>query len=691
MIRRCGFFLTALAVVAVVATPATAGAEGAKQRQRSERGGRADHPKLDRELNRRGLRPGWSRVIITLHGSADASAEVLKLGGRLGRRLDLINGRVVELPNGQLRKLASHPAVARIDEDRATERLMSRVATLSGARMVQRAYGFDGAGIGVAVLDSGITSWHDDLTYAGTSTAVRVEGNQRVAAFVDFVNGAPAAYDDNGHGTHVSGIIAGNGYDSRGNHAGIAPASHLVSLKVLDRDGRGVISNVIAAFEYAIANRARHNIRVVNLSVGAAVTSSYRTDPLALAAKRAVDAGIVVVTAAGNIGQNKLGQPQWGGILAPGNAPWVLTVGASSHMGTLNRTDDQVAGFSSSGPTAFDYEAKPDLVASGVGIVSLSAPGSLFASTKSDYLLRGAVDTAYKPYLSLSGTSMAAPVVSGTVALMLQANPALTPNLVKAILQYTAQVQPDVHPLRQGGGFLNTRGAVELAQYFATAQPGDRYPGGKGWSRKINWGSHRLSRGAISPSANAWALNIVWGTARDNEGDNIVWGTACETLGCFNIVWGTARDEGDNIVWGTARDEGDNIVWGTARDEGDNIVWGTARDGEGDNIVWGTDCGGQDCVNVVWGTASLVGGFNIVWGTAADDEGDNIVWGTNGLLNTLWGTAADGEGDNIVWGTSGLTDALFGEVTDSSGEWEALFEPPPVESGGAVVFVMGAL
>jgi serine protease AprX len=629
-----------MTVCATLAAPSMAmadGNRGGKPSQRAEPRGRAgDHPKLDRELNSRGTRAGWSRVIITLHGSADASGAVVRLGGKLRRHLPLINGQVVELPTGMLKKLADHPAILRIDHDRPTMGLMKRVSTLTGARTVHRSYGLDGAGIGVAVIDSGVTAWHDDLTYDGTSPEVQTSGSQRVAAFVDFVQGQTTPYDDNGHGTHVSGIIAGNGYDSRGDHAGIAPASHLVSLKVLDRRGRGVISHVIAAFGYAVANQARHNIRVVNLSVGAAVTSSYRTDPLTLAAKRAVDAGIVVVTAAGNLGKNRSGELQWGGILAPGNAPWVLTVGASSHQGTLNRADDTVAPYSSSGPTAIDYAAKPDLVASGTGIVSLSDPTSLFYETKSDYLLGGRVTTAYKPYLSLTGTSMAAPVVSGTVALMLQANPALTPNLVKAILQYTAQVKPDVHPLRQGGGFLNTKGAVELARFFANASPGDRYPRGGGWSRKIHWGSRRLASGAISPSGNAWDLNIVWGTARDTEGDN--------------IVWGTVRDA-----------EGDNIVWGTASTEGDNIVWGTG-------------CGGDDCLNIVWGTALGI-------------EGDNIVWGTSGeLSDAVWGTSS-ADADTTVWGTSGESGELFVDVVDDVIDWESLFAlpPPPIDSGGTIL------
>src|SRR5439155_2977913 len=121
----------------------------------------------------------------------------------------------------------------------------------------------------------------------------------------------------------------------------------------------------------------------------------------------------------------------YGGITAPGNAPWVLTVGASSHMGTVDRADDTIAAFSSRGPSAIDFAAKPDLVAPGVGIESLSNEFSAFYTTHAAYLLPGTAPTTYLPYLSLSGTSMSAPVAAGTVALMLQANPSLTPNQVK--------------------------------------------------------------------------------------------------------------------------------------------------------------------------------------------------------------------------------------------------------------------
>ena len=649
-------------------------------------------PKLDKalkELASKGKGDGLIQVIVLLKPGWSADVEVTRLGGMLGRSLNLINGKVVQLPKGQLKKLAGYPGVDRIVYDRPTAGEMNRVAVTVGARAVQQTYGYRGTGIGVAVIDSGITTWHDDLTYLGSSSLVRTKNGQRVAAFVDFVNGRTSPYDDNGHGTHVAGIIAGNGYDSLGVRAGIAPDAHLASLKVLDQNGRGVISNVIAAFEWAIANKSAYNIRVINLSVGAAVTESYKTDPLTLAAKRAVDAGIVVVTAAGNLGKNSLGQTQYGAIGAPGNAPWVITVGAYSHEGTVWRSDDVMAGFSSRGPSAFDYEAKPDIVAPGVGTVSLSDPGGSMYLTKPTALVGGTLGAAL-PYFSLSGTSMASPVVAGSVALMLQANPSLTPNLVKAILEYTAQVYPGYDALTQGAGFLNTKGAVDLAVYFKTAKAGQPYPHPSEWSQKINWGNHRITQGVIKPSANAWKSGVVWGAPTIPTGQNIVWGTLCKnscnnqtwtTFDEDNIVWGTASASEDNIVWGTASASEDNIVWGTfaALDE-DNIVWGTMADDE-DNIVWGTNCGGANCAGTVWGTAAM-DEDNIVWGTSAV-EGLNVVWGTSGdLLSGAWGTSADE--DNVTWGTSDGTvddtpfdDPMAPPVNYDSSVYDNLFGPPP--------------
>jgi serine protease AprX len=662
---------------------------GGSAKSGSSGSGPGAHARLDRKLNdrERNAKGGTSRVIIQLKPGLSASAEVTKLGGKLGRRLGFINGQVAEISNKKLRNLADHPAIARIIWDRPIGGEMNRVAVTIGARVVQQSLGYTGAGIGVAVIDSGVSSWHNDLTAPFASSLVRTKNGQRVAAFVDFVNNHAAPYDDNGHGTHVSGIIAGNGFDTFGVRAGVAPSSHLVSLKVLDRNGRGVISDVIAAIDWAIANKALHNIRVINLSVGAAVTESYNTDLLTLAAKRAVDAGIVVVTAAGNLGKNALGQAQYGGITAPGNAPWVLTVGATSHEGTVTRTDDKMGAYSSRGPSAVDYQAKPDLVAPGTGVVSLADPASLMFITKAAYLLKGTLFSNQKSYLSLTGTSMASPVVAGTVALMLQANPTLTPNLVKAILQYTAQEYDGYNALTQGAGFLNTKGAVELAKFFRTAQPGTRYLSSRQWSRSVLWGNHRITKGVLKPNATAWKLGVVWGAAKDVQGTNVVWGNYCGGE-CDNVVWGTNDSKpsvtwpvatASNLVWGTrAMQESDNIVWGTMA-ESDNVVWGTMT--ETDNVVWGTDCNGADCDGVVWGTRAMEEADNIVWGTMA--ETDNVVWGTNGETdNVVWGTSSDDE--DLTWGNSGDDAPMFDDpdtepVAFDASVWEDLFGPSTLD------------
>jgi len=620
------------------------------------------HYRLDGELTFRAAHHNAAKkthAIVTLMPGAVLPPGLKRF---TKQRLDIINGYVVDLPNGLLKQFAADPSVFRIHFDRPAAKFDARTSLTIGAVAVNQSMGLTGAGIGVAVIDSGVAAWHDDLT--SRSTTQYPYGDQRVSAFVDFVNGALTPYDDNGHGTHVAGLIAGNGYDSNGQKAGVAPEASLVSLKVLDANGTGSISNVIAALEWVLANHAAYNIRVVNLSVGAAIHESYWTDPLTLAAKRVVDAGVVVVSAAGNFGKNDAGLPQYGGVNAPGNAPWVLTVGASSTNGTVGRLDDTMASFSSRGPTYLDWSAKPDLVAPGVGLVSLADASSTFYATNAQYLVSGSMLTAFQPYLSLSGTSMAAPIVAGTVALMLQANPSLTPNAVKAILQYTAQVNDGFDALTQGAGFLNALGAVRLASFYATAEPGQPYPVQQMWGKRIIWGNHLLTGGVILPAANAWSVGTTWGVAKASSGDNIVWGTAGSG---DNIVWGTAGG-GDNIVWGTAGG-GDNIVWGTdcagadcdnvvwGASDGDNIVWGTAL--AGDNIVWGTAAGD----NIVWGTA---GGDNIVWGTA---DGDNIVWGTDDSENLAWGTSADGA-TVLVGSSTKLTDeqvfALLGQAPTSA-------------------------
>ena len=644
-----------VAALAGVSLPAEAqGNRGSKSSSKAK----PHHAKLDGELNKRADHGGDSDVIVEFFDASDSASRIRNHGGNAGRKLAIVNARAARIPNALLTKLADDPKVKRVHFDREAWGEMARTSAAVGALTARQSYGYQGTGVGVAVIDSGIVA-HNDF---GSSSSSKL--GQRITAFVDFVNNQSANYDDWGHGTHVAGIIAGSGYESYGARAGIAPKANIVALKALDGEGKGRISNIIAALDWVVANRAQYNIRVVNMSLGAGVYESYHTDPLTVAAKRAVDAGVVVVAAAGNMGKAVNGLPQYGAISAPANAPWVLTVGASSTQGTVDRRDDKMALYSSRGPTMIDFAAKPDLVAPGTGTVSLAAANSLFYLTKPTFLVAGLRSSLLggllsMPYLTLSGTSMATPVVSGTVALMLEANPNLTPNMVKAILQFTAEVKPGYDYLTQGAGFLNALGAVRLSRYFATAQKGAHYPDMRAWSKHIIWGNRRVSGGVLAPGGTAWALNIVWGDALTPAGQNIVWGDNCDTAACNNIVWGNNvvwgnYDVADNIVWGN--NDGDNIVWGNPVDDnivwGNNVVWGNALD----NIVWGNDCGGADCDTVVWGNTA---DDNVVWGNA---EGlDNIVWGnTSTLDNVVWGNSAGDE--DISWGNSAEEeDPLFGD------------------------------
>jgi hypothetical protein len=203
---------------------------------------------------------------------------------------------------------------------------------------------------------------------------------------------------------------------------------------------------------------------------------------------------------------------------------------------------------------------------------------------------------------------MATPVVTGTVALMLQANPQLTPNAVKAILQYTAQEYGGYDPLTEGAGFLNAKGAVELSAFLAA--PGGTYPASSDWSGHVIWGNHVAAGGQLTADANAWSLNITWGAPATPGGDRVAWGIVCSTAPCdrSNSASWQASDLSalPNVVWGALCNGADcHLPWtassvsATSDPEADTVVWGTS-DTEGDTVVWGTTCTDPSCQPVMW-------------------------------------------------------------------------------------------
>jgi serine protease AprX len=263
---------------------------------------------------------------------------------------------------------------------------------------------FEGDGVAVASIDTGVTPYNRDL-------------GSRLLARLDFTADQDGI-DRFGHGTHIAGLIASNGYNSEGAYEGAAPETDLVSLKVAGWDGATDVTTVIAALQWAASNGAKYGIRVVNLSWGTDGIQPTDVDPLNAAVERAWKANLVVVVAAGNTGP--------GVVTKPGDDPHVITVGAADIAGTAANDDDTVAAFSAHG-TANGAGPKPDVLAPGVSLISDRARGStidLFTpSARVGWsLFRG------------SGTSQAAAVVSGVVARMLDANPELTPDQVKAAL-----------------------------------------------------------------------------------------------------------------------------------------------------------------------------------------------------------------------------------------------------------------
>src|SRR5882672_3063708 len=297
--------------------------------------------------------------------------DILKLGGKILGQLPLINGVVALLDGNGIVSLSNQKNVAYISLDRPLAPSLSNAADAVNADFAWLS-NYTGAGIGVALIDSGVSN-HVDL-YQGILPFSRVAYQQ------SFVPGNSNSGDQFGHGTHIAGLIAGDGLSSNGflfskTFKGIAPGAKLINLRVLDANGAATDSVVIAAINQAISLKSKYNIRVINLSLGRGVYESYKLDPLCQAVEKAWKNGIVVVVAGGNNGRY---QPTNGyaTVTSPGNDPYVITVGAMKPMGTPTRVDDLIASYSSKGPTVVDAVAKPDLVAPGNLLVSLEAPGS---------------------------------------------------------------------------------------------------------------------------------------------------------------------------------------------------------------------------------------------------------------------------------------------------------------------------
>jgi serine protease AprX len=457
---------------------------------------------------------------------AAAARIVHRAGGRSVARVALIHAIATRLTRHAAARLARDPRVRAVSRNvRAAPQASlvdasSLASAYPGAVQATDAWSAaTGKGVGVAVIDTGIDGSRPDFEDA--TGASRVIGSAVVNPL------ATSATDTYGHGTHVAGIIAGDGTrrdaadPSAGKYVGIAPGANLVSVKIADDNGEATVLDAIYGLQFAVDHKSDYGIRIVNLSLESTVAESYKTDPLDAAVEAAWFNGIVVVAAAGNRGSDPDAANH-----APGNDPYAITVGATDDQGTVSRSDDVVAPWSSRGVTQ-DGFTKPDVTAPGSHIVSTVAPGSTYTQQCASCMVG-------TDYMRLGGTSMAAPVVSGIAALMLQTHPTWTPDQVKRAVKRSADMAsspigevsavgtllPNWSPTLANVGLTAntlvdpTTGAIDYTRSSWSRSSWSGAPAGlqAGWARS-SWSCDcsQTADGRVDPTRSSWSRSS-WST-----------------------------------------------------------------------------------------------------------------------------------------------------------------------------------
>ena len=648
--------------------------------------------------------------VIIQYKTAPTSAELSlleTLSGHTPYLLNSIHAVVVSLPQSALSTLTQDTNVAYVSANRAMS--AKQVSTTSAEYTTEPinapavwANGYVGTGIGIAVIDSGINPV-PDLSVYGKKNQTRIVYNQ------SFVASDPTdAGDYYGHGTHVAGLIAGNGTLSTGKQYfrtfyGSAPNANLINLRVLDQNGQGSDAAVIEAIETAISLRNRYNIKVINLSIGREIFESFALDPVCQAVEQAWQAGIMVVVAAGNDGRNLALNPEgYGTIEAPGNDPFPLTVGAVKSMGTATIVDDQMASYSSKGPSYIDHVVKPDIIAPGNVVTSLQFPNdplvseSAFVTLDSFYRVNGPAIPS-TDYFPLSGTSMSTAVVSGAVADLFQAQPNISPDEAKAFImrngdrKYLPATSIAVDPTSGtsytahndvftiGAGYLDiaatinsvlanrTRMPVGAAlSPVAAYNPGSnsvfllREPGalwGYSFTQTIPPASHEGPQPQQSTAPLTWNPSDVYGASAFSS----------QTASAFAIwgwtpLYGASNVMGQPVVAGVA---GPGALWGVnsilnpADTSAFTALWGNGTPLWGTGTpLWGTGTPLWGTGTPLWGTGTpLWGTTTPLWGTGTPLWGTGTpLWGTGtplwGTGTPLWGTGTPLWGTGTpLWGT----------------------------------------
>jgi serine protease AprX len=454
---------------------------------------------------------------------------VASIGGEVTRRYSGLQMRAVRIPAASLESLALQENVAwlSLDERVSAMSVASRQASgQPGPNSVNSVY--HGNGVGIAILDSGVSSHADlgaDIRQYSFLNGAYPKPKRSLLGLIRTYNDGPRE-DAFGHGTHVAGILVGSGWDSRNEFQGASKGANVLSLRVLDANGGGSMSDVIAALDWLLEYGRQFDIRVVSLSLGKGVSESNETDPLVLAVERLWDAGMVVIVAAGNYG--RYGSMT---VTSPGNSRKVITVGSLTENGTgLDFADDYVSTFSSTGPTLMDHVLKPDVVAPGNRLIA-AIPGR---SRLAQQLPERVHDCTPRllicgsEYLEISGTSMATPLVGATVALMLQKDPMLTPATVKARLMRSAR-KFDADATSAGAGLLDIDAALDdlgIVSGQALSPLMHRDEAGYGIlveDTSVLWGGAEWNPGYIYNGGFTWYSGYNWTDPDGVDGNGYMW------------------------------------------------------------------------------------------------------------------------------------------------------------------------
>jgi len=550
------------------------------------------------------------QVIVTARGNAaPLESAVRASGGKVKYDYGTVNSFAATVPSTMVDRLNHDAAVKGLTVDSpvkwqgavSSTTLLNRYDTLSRVPSVAwNGKNLDGTGVQVAVIDTGV--WpHNDLVQPSPSVPGN-GGNRLISLYTNPLATDPL--DHYGHGTHVAGIIAGNGYDSTGQYIGVAPNSMIVSVKVSNDLGNATEGDVIAGLDWVYqANRHGMQIRVVNLSVTSTVAQSYHQSALDAMVEKLWFTGVVVVVSAGNNGSAP--------IYAPANDPFVVTVGSIDDQYQTTLAGSIMAPWSNYGLTQ-DNIRKPEVVADGSHVVSLLAPASYLSLNHSGNV----VGTSY---FKMGGTSMAAPEVAGMVALMLQANPNQNNEKVKRELE-TATVPFGTTAytpwLGTNGGFLDASAIGKVADQDANA--------GDAVSEDFNPGTGAILAGGAVWTDAQWA-NAAW--------NNTSWAnTSWANTSWANTSWagvGTSAPTLTSSVWNAT--SWANTSW--ANTNLDNTSWA--------NTSW---------ANTSWANTSWA---NTSW---ANTSWANTSWANTSWANTSWASI---QWSNTSWANTSWADAVF--------------------------------